>query len=92
LLREIEFMLSPGSRSYWKLQLGQRRTGQRRVPSAIAEDILGRYEGELFLEDHPRPKKTIIGDLANEYGLSDGAIREIIRRAHGKKPKRKSKK
>jgi hypothetical protein len=91
LLREIEDLLSPEG-GFWKLQLGQRRTGERRVPSAVTEDILRAYGGELALEDDPRPKKVIIGDLAKEYGLTDGAVREIIRRASGKKPKRKSKK
>jgi hypothetical protein len=92
LLREIEDLLSPGSKGFWKLQLGQRRTGERKVPSAITEDILRAYGGELALEDHPRPKKVIIGDLAKEYGLTDAAVRETIRRAHGKKPKRRPKK
>jgi hypothetical protein len=88
LLREIENLLTPGSGSFWKLQLSQRRRGARRVPSAISEDILRAYGGELALEDHARPKKAIIGDFAREYGLTDAAVREIIRRKEGKKRKR----
>src|SRR5262249_51751931 len=91
LLYEIEDLLTPASGSFWKLQLGQRRRGKRQVPSAIAEDIFVAYGGELALEEHPRSKKIIIGDLAKEYGLTDAAVREIIRRASGKKrrkPKR----
>lgn len=96
LLREIENLLAPRSQSFWRLQLGQRRRGARVVPSAITEDILRVYEGELALEHHPteperaRPKKVIIGDLAKEYGLTDATVRGIIRRASGKKTKRKA--
>lgn len=40
LLRQIEALLKPGKRGFWKLQLGQRRRGKRVVPSAITEDIV----------------------------------------------------
>jgi hypothetical protein len=90
LLREIEGLLSPKGKGFWKLQLGQRRRGERKVPSVISDDIRRLYEGELALEDHPRPKKVIIGDIAKQYGLTDAAVREIIRRVRGKKTKRKA--
>jgi hypothetical protein len=90
LFREIEGLLSPKGGGFWKLQLGQRRRGERKVPSVISDDICRQYEGELALEDHPRPKKVIIGDIAKEYGLTDAAVREIIRRERGKKTKRKA--
>jgi hypothetical protein len=80
LLAEIEELLKPGKRGFWKLQLGQRQRGKRIVPSAIANDIFRAYGGELNLEENPRPKKVIIGDIAKEYGLTDETVRQIIRR------------
>jgi len=95
VLSEIEDMLSLTSGSFWKLELKQRRQGKRTVPAAISEDIYAGYHlraRELYEQGAPAPKKTAIGELAREYGVPDTTIREIVRRAGGKKPKRKSKK
>jgi hypothetical protein len=91
VLWEIEDMLSPTSRSFWKLELKQRRRGKRTVPPEIAEDICSHYRlraKELYEQGAPAPKKTAIGELAKEYGRPDTTIREIIRRATRKKPRR----
>jgi hypothetical protein len=88
VLEEIEAMLDPKGRGIWRLHLKQRRTGKRTVPAAIAESIYDNYAGARCYETET-PIKVIIGRLAQEYGVSDAAIREIVRRRHGKKPKPK---
>ena len=86
LLADIEMMLDPDVVSFWKLNLKQRRRGERRVPLAIAEEIYDTYEAERTLGGTrpcfgpKRSDKTIIGELAYEYGLPDTTIRGIIRR------------
>jgi hypothetical protein len=89
-LREIEEMLDPANRSFWRLHLKQRRRGGHTVPLAIAASIYSDY-GDARCVEPKTPIKTIIGKLADEYGVSDTAIKEIVRRKHGKKPKRKPK-
>jgi hypothetical protein len=92
VLSQIGDMLQPKDGVFWKLKLGQRHPGKRTVPAAIAEDIHANYHlrtAELYEAGAPAPKKTAIGELAKEYGTSDKAIREIVRRATGKKTKRK---
>src|SRR5262245_19265712 len=86
VLQEIEEMLSPDKRSFWRLHLKQRYAGKRTVPSAIAADIYGRY-GDARCFEPETPIKAVIGRLAAEYDLPDTTIREIVRRKHGKKPK-----
>jgi hypothetical protein len=91
VLWEIEDMLNPKGHSFWRLEIKQRRRGKRTVPAAVTEDILNSYEvrvHELYEAGAPSPKKTALGELAKEYGVSDTTIREIVRRAQGKKPKR----
>ena len=91
VLWEIEDMLDPKGHSFWRLEIKQRRRGKRTVPAAITEDIVSSYEvrvHELYEAGAPSPKKTALGELAKEYGCSDTTIREIVRRAKGKKPKR----
>jgi hypothetical protein len=88
VLWEIEWMLDPGKKDFWKLHLKQRRRGKRKVPLAIANDIYGAY-GEARCFEPETLSKTVIGRLAAEYDVSDNAIREVVRRMHGKKPKNK---
>jgi hypothetical protein len=89
VLQEIEAMLDPNDRrGFWRLYLKQRRTGKRTVPAAIVESIYSDYAGARCYETET-PIKVIIGRLAQEYGVSDAAIREIVRRKHGKKSKPK---
>jgi hypothetical protein len=70
-----------------KVVLSQRRRGKRKVALAIANDIYKEYAGARCFEPET-PSKVIIGRLAKEHDLPDTTIREVIRRAHGKKPKR----
>jgi hypothetical protein len=86
-LQEIEEMLDPNNRSFWKLHLKQRRRGGHTVPLAIAASIYSDY-GDARCVEPKTPIKAIIGKLADEYGVSDAAIKEIVRRKHGKKAKR----
>jgi hypothetical protein len=89
VLIEIEEMLNPKAKSFWRLpQIKQRHRGRRRVPLAIADDIYRDYGGARCFEPQT-PIKTVIGRLAAQHDVSDGAIREIVRRMHGKKPKNK---
>jgi len=91
VLWEIECMLNPKGGSFWKLELKQRRRGKRRVPAATAESICVDHHfrvEELYEQKTRAPHKTTIGELAKEYGMTDMAIREIIRRKSGKKRKR----
>src|SRR5262249_9150006 len=90
VLQEIEQMLDPNNRGFWRLHLEQRGTGKRTVPSAIAADIYSQY-GDARCFEPETPIKAIIGRLAAEYDLPDTTIREIVRRMHGKKPKPKPK-
>jgi hypothetical protein len=87
VLMEIAEMLDPKGRSFWKLELKQRRPGKRMVPRAIADDIYGQY-GDARCFEPETPAKVVIGRLAKDHDLPDTTIREIIRRAHGKKPKK----
>ena len=86
VLWEIEDML--GTAGFWKLELKQRRRGKRQIPLAVVEAITHIYDGEMADPDRNRSAKSIIGELAKEYGVPDTTIRGIIRRATGKKPRR----
>jgi hypothetical protein len=90
VLVEIEWMLAVKGASFWRLELKQRRRGKRMVPLAVAEEIWTEYQLMLGAGDYQEPisSKAAMGRLAQEHGVSDTAIREIIRRASGKKPKR----
>jgi len=99
---DILEMLRPTGESFWRLEVKQRRRGKRKVPAVVAAEIVLAYRREIergksgFMHldgtpvkyPPPRPKKVIIADLAQRHGFSDAAIREIIRRAGGKKPRR----
>jgi len=78
-------MLDPKGFTYWKLELRQRRRGKRTVGSEEAHLISESYRMRI---ECGTPKKTIIGELAKQSGVPDTTIREIIRRATGKKSKR----
>jgi hypothetical protein len=93
VLVEIERMLHVKGGHFWRLELRQRRRGKRTVPLAVTEDIWVDYQlmlaGEAGDCQEPISGKAAIGKLAQLHGVSDTAIREIIRRASGKKPKNK---
>jgi hypothetical protein len=83
LLGEIEEMLDREKNSFWRLHLKQRRTGEQKIPLAVLSDI---YEGytNSRLSEPETPKKVIIGQLAQKYGVTDTTMRGIIRRAGDK--------
>jgi hypothetical protein len=88
VLWEIERMLDPKGRSFWKLELKQRRRGKHRIPLVIIEDIVNHYHlrvNELRKLGATAPIKIAVGELAEEYKMSDAAIRELVRRTMGKK-------
>jgi hypothetical protein len=87
VLMEIEEMLDPKGRSFWKLELKQRRPGKRTVPLAIATDIYQEY-GDARCFERETPAKVVIGRLAKRHGLPDTTIRQIIRRERVKEPKK----
>jgi hypothetical protein len=77
-LWQIEDMLDPRKNSFWRLELKQRRRGARRkIPSVVAEDIEIKFAIAI---SEGFSKKAAIGKLAQEYGISDAAVRGILRR------------
>jgi len=85
VLLTIERLLDTNNDSFWKLELKQRRRGKRTVGAAASDHICTEYWSFVLAGT---PKKAAIGKLAKDFGVTDTAIREVIRRASGKKPKR----
>jgi hypothetical protein len=93
-LDAIADMIDPAGKSYWKLELKQRRRGTpRRLSSDDTEVLIGQYEyrlAELQNERRASPVKTARGELAAEYKMTDEEIRAIIDRAQGKKVRKRA--
>lgn len=79
-------MVDPQGRTYWKLELKQRRRGKRRVARESSQTICEAYYNLL---SQGKTKKAALGELAKLDGVRDTTIREIIRRAAGKKKRKR---
>ena len=84
----IADMIDPAGQSYWRLELKRRGGRMNKAPTAEQQLLAKSYEWRLKhlkKEGRPSPEKTARGEIAAYLGMTDEAVRAIIRRAQGRK-------